>query len=294
MVQNPGVGRKLFIAFNYTFLIALSVLCLLPLVHVLSVSFSSSAAAMGGLVKLWPVHFTAAAYEYVLQKPEFLTALKVTLERVLLGVSLSMFLTILTAYPLAKERSRFRWRTGYAWVFVLTMLFHGGLIPWYMTIKSVGMLDSIWALVLPGAVPVFNVILLLNFYRGLPKELEESAFMDGAGHWTTLWRIYVPLSLPALATVGLFTIVSQWNSWFDGLILMNSPEKYPLQSYLRTIIVGQDLTMLTSTDLSLLQELSERTIKTSQIFLGALPIILAYPLLQRYFIKGIVMGSVKG
>ncbi|MET3849511.1 carbohydrate ABC transporter permease [Paenibacillus sp. OAE614] len=294
MVQKRGIGRTLFVAFNYTFLLGISVLCLLPLVHVLSVSFSSSAAAMGGLVKLWPVQFTPNAYEYVLKKPEFLTALWITLKRVVLGVSISMFLTILTAYPLAKEKSKFKWRTMYAWLLVLTMLFNGGLIPWYMTIKSLGMLDSIWALVLPGAVPVFNVILLLNFYRGLPKELEESAFMDGAGHWTTLWRIYAPLSLPALATIGLFTIVSHWNSWFDGLILMNSPENYPLQSYLRTIIVGQDLTMLTSTDLSLLQDLSEQTVKTAQIFLGALPIILVYPFLQRFFIKGIVMGSVKG
>ncbi|WP_145132664.1 carbohydrate ABC transporter permease [Paenibacillus sp. Y412MC10] len=294
MVQKRGIGRTLFVAFNYTFLLAISVLCLLPLVHVLSVSFSSSAAAMGGVVKLWPVQFTPNAYEYVLKKPEFLTALWITLKRVVLGVSISMFLTILTAYPLAKEKSKFKWRTMYAWLLVLTMLFNGGLIPWYMTIKSLGMLDSIWALVLPGAVPVFNVILLLNFYRGLPKELEESAFMDGAGHWTTLWRIYAPLSLPALATIGLFTIVSHWNSWFDGLILMNSPENYPLQSYLRTIIVGQDLTMLTSTDLSLLQDLSEQTVKTAQIFLGALPIILVYPFLQRFFIKGIVMGSVKG
>ncbi|MET3544524.1 putative aldouronate transport system permease protein [Paenibacillus favisporus] len=294
MVRKRGIGRTLFVAFNYTFLLAISVLCLLPLVHVLSVSFSSSAAAMGGLVKLWPVQFTPNAYEYVLKKPEFLTALWITLKRVVLGVSISMFLTILTAYPLAKEKSKFKWRTMYAWLLVLTMLFNGGLIPWYMTIKSLGMLDSIWALVLPGAVPVFNVILLLNFYRGLPKELEESAFMDGAGHWTTLWRIYAPLSLPALATIGLFTIVSHWNSWFDGLILMNSPENYPLQSYLRTIIVGQDLTMLTSTDLSLLQDLSEQTVKTAQIFLGALPIILVYPFLQRFFIKGIVMGSVKG
>lgn len=294
MVQKRGISRTLFIALNYTFLIAISILCLLPLIHVLAVSFSSSAAAMGGLVKLWPVQFTPSAYEYVLKKPEFLDALWITLKRVVLGVSISMFLTILTAYPLAKEKSKFRWRTLYAWLLVLTMLFNGGLIPWYMTIKSLGLLDSIWALVLPGAVPVFNVILLLNFYRGLPKELEESAFMDGAGHWTTLWRIYAPLSLPALATIGLFTIVGHWNSWFDGLILMNSPENYPLQSYLRTIIVGQDLTMLTSTDLSLLQDLSEQTIKTAQIFLGALPIILVYPFLQRFFIKGIVMGSVKG
>lgn len=294
MVRHSGAGRILFAVFNYTFLIGLAVLCLAPLVHVLAVSFSSSAAAMGGLVKLWPVQFTTSAYRFVLQKPEFLTALSITLKRVVLGTAISMFLTVLTAYPLAKEKAKFKWRTGYAWLFVITMLVHGGLIPWYMTIKSLGLLDSIWALVLPGAVPVFNVILLLNFYRGLPKELEESAFMDGAGHWTTLWRIYAPLSLPALATIGLFTIVGHWNSWFDGLILMNTPDNYPLQSYLRTIIVGQDLTMLTSTDLSLLNDISERTVKTAQIILGALPVLLAYPLLQRFFIKGIVLGSVKG
>lgn len=293
MVQNPGISRKLFIAFNYVFLIGLSILCIMPLIHVLAVSFSSSAAATGGLVKLWPVQFTTSAYKYAMQKPEFVAALYVSLKRLVLGTSISMFLTVLTAYPLSKEKHKFSWRTGYAWVMVLTMLFHGGLIPWYMTIKSLGLIDSIWALVLPGAVPVFNVILLLNFYRGLPKELEESAFMDGAGHWTTLWRIYVPLSMPALATIFLFTLVAQWNSWFDGLILMNNPENYPLQSYLRTIIVSNDLNMMTSTDLTLLQELSERTVKTSQIFLGVLPILMVYPFLQRFFVKGIVMGSVK-
>ncbi|MNR21163.1 Inner membrane ABC transporter permease protein YcjP [compost metagenome] len=154
-------------------------------------------------------------------------------------------------------------------------------------------MDTIWALVLPTAVPVFNVILLLNFFRSLPKELEEAAFIDGAGHWTTAWRIYVPLSLPALATTTLFATVSHWNSWFDGLIFMNSAEHYPLQSYLQTIVVQQDITKMAATDLSQLLNINEQTAKAAQIFLGALPILLVYPFLQRFFIKGIVMGSVK-
>lgn len=294
MRRKASMGRIVFLAANYVFLIGAAVVCLLPLLHVLSVSLSSSAAAMGGLVGLWPVQFTLSAYEYAIMKPEFLVSLGVTLKRAALGTAISMFLAILTAYPLAKEATRFKWRTLYAWFFVLTILFHGGLIPSYMTIKSLGLINSIWALVLPGAVAVFNIILLLNFYRGLPKELEESAFMDGAGHWTTLWRIYVPLSTPALATITLFTVVGHWNSWFDGLIYMNSPEKYPLQSYLRTIIIGKDAALLTSVDLTELQHLSERTIKASQIFLAALPILAVYPFLQRFFVKGIVMGSVKG
>jgi putative aldouronate transport system permease protein len=162
-----------------------------------------------------------------------------------------------------------------------------------MTIRMTGLLDSIWALVLPGAVPVFSVILLLNFFRGLPKEIEESAFMDGAGHWKVLWSIYVPLSMPALATIALFTLVGHWNSWFDGLILMNSPERYPLSSYLQTVVIDKTMTTMKGNDWMSLAQISDRTAKAAQIFLGALPILLVYPLLQKYFVKGIVLGSVK-
>jgi putative aldouronate transport system permease protein len=157
----------------------------------------------------------------------------------------------------------------------------------------VGLLNSIWALVLPSAVPVFNIILLLNFFRGLPKELEESAFMDGAGYWTVLWRIYVPISLPAMATVGLFTMVGHWNAWFDGLIYMSTPDQYPLASYLQTIIKGIDLTKMTGQDALTMAEVSDRTAKAAQIFVGTLPILLVYPFLQRFFVQGIVLGSVK-
>jgi putative aldouronate transport system permease protein len=294
MVEHPSGSRRLFIAFNYTFLLGLAVLCILPLINLLAISLSSSSAAAAGLVKLWPVDFTWRAYEFIVQKPEFIRSLGVTLQRVALGVSLNMLLVILVAYPLSKDSSVLKGRTIYAWIFVFTMLFSGGLIPLYMTIKALGLIDSIWALVLPHALPVFNILILLNFFRGLPKELEEASHIDGAGHWTVLWRIYVPLSTPSLATITLFSIVGQWNAWFDGIIFMNSPENYPLQSYLYTVISAVDTLLAGSVDLELLAEVSDRTAKSAQIFLGALPILLVYPFIQRFFMKGIVLGSVKG
>ncbi|MBM7569196.1 carbohydrate ABC transporter permease [Paenibacillus sacheonensis] len=292
--MKASVSYRLFNGLNITFLSLLSLICILPLVHVLALSFSNNSSAAAGLVKLWPVGFTTDAYRFILSKPAFLDSIVVTLQRVGLGTVVNLLLTLLVAYPLSKESSDFRFRTLYAWIFVFTILFNGGLIPWYMTIKWTGIMDTIWALILPGAVPVFNIILLLNFFRGLPKELDESASIDGGGHWTILWKIYVPLSTPALATITLFTIVWHWNSWFDGLILMKVPEHFPLSTYMQTILVHIDLTSMSGKDFEVLKDVSDRTAKASQIFLGALPIILAYPFLQRYFVKGIVLGSVKG
>ncbi|NOU62621.1 ABC transporter permease subunit [Paenibacillus sp. LMG 31461] len=296
MVDRYSWSRWLFVVLNYTFLILLAVLCFLPLIHVLAISLSSNLAVSAGLVKLWPKDLTFISYEFILRKSEFLLSLLVTLKRVLLGVAVNMLLTILAAYPLSKESSEFKGRTVYVWILVFTMLFSGGLIPLYMTVKTLGMLDSIWSLILPHALPVFNVVLLLNFFRGIPKELEEAAFIDGAGYMRILWKVYVPLSMPSIATLTLFATVGHWNAWFDGLIFMNSPANYPLQSYLYTIVNNVDAIMgnLDLVNIKLYEEVSSRTAKAAQIFLGALPILLLYPFLQRFFIKGIVVGSVKG
>ena len=231
-----------------------------------------------------------------MSKSEFLDSLVVSLKRVVLGGSINMFLTILSAYPLSKEKRELRARNFYSWFFIITILFNGGLIPFYMTVKELGIIDSIWALVLPGAVPVFNVLLLMNFFRQLPREIEESVFLDGASHWINLWKIKVPLSMPAIATLVLFTTVGHWNAWFDGLILMNHPENYPLQSYLQTIVttIEQRLNNMSSEDVKILSVINDRTTKSAQIFLAALPILSIYPFLQRYFMAGIVLGSVKG
>lgn len=279
---------------NTILLISVALLCILPLIHIVAVSFSSSAAASAGYVKLWPVDFTFASYHYTASRNEFWASMLVSLKRISIGTPLNLLLTILIAYPLSKETHSFRLRIIYAWIFFLTMLFNGGLIPWYITVKEYGLLDSIWALVLPSAVPVFSVILLLNFFREIPKELEEAAHMDGAGHWKILWIIFVPISKPALATLALFSLVEHWNSWFDGLLLMGNPANYPLQSYIQTIVIQQNLSNVSRDDMLNLALISDRTLKASQIFLGSLPIIMAYPFLQKYFVKGIVLGSVKG
>jgi len=288
---------RIFDIFNYTFLIIVTFLCLFPIIHVLALSFSSSTAAATGMVKLWPVGFNLKSYAYAIEKPEFITSFGISLQRVVAGAAINMFLTILAAYALSKEKKEFPMRDIYAWFFFITILFSGGLIPWYMTVKAVGLIDKIWALIIPGAVPVFNVIILLNFFRQLPKEINESAFIDGAGHWTVLWKIFVPLSTPALATILLFTSVSHWNSWFDGLIFMNSPKNYPLQSYLQTVVIQRNFSSFanaTKEELETLSIISDRTTKAAQIFIAVFPILCIYPFLQKYFTKGIVLGSVKG
>lgn len=293
MRHNQAFRIDFFNLFNMLFLAFLGLICLLPFVHILAISFSSNTAAVSGMVRFWPIDFTLKSYAYVLQKQEFLTSLIIALERVALGTVINMTLTVLTAYPLSKEVRAFRYRTVFAWFFVFTILFNGGLIPWYITISKLGMINSILALVLPGAVQVFHVILTLNFFRALPKEMEEAAFADGAGHWSVLFRIFIPVSVPVLATVLLFTMVNHWNAWFDGLILMNSPSKYPLQTYLYNIIVRSNFNLIDPTDMKQLMDINERTVKAAQIIVGALPILLVYPFLQKYFMKGIILGSVK-
>ncbi|HZG57817.1 carbohydrate ABC transporter permease [Paenibacillus sp.] len=278
----------------YVLLTALSVLCLLPLLNVLSISLSSASAIQAGKVAFLPVELTGRAYAFVARKEAFLTSIAVSAERVLLGLAINMLLTVLVAYPLSKESAQFAFRTGYAWLFVFTMLFSGGLVPSYILVKELGLLNTLWALVLPGAVPVFNVILMLNFFRALPKALLEAAFMDGCGHWKLLWRIVVPLSLPSMATVGLFTIVGHWNEWFAGILFMNDSAQYPLASYLQTVVVQMDFSKITNIDDAIyMQSLDDRAVRAAQIFLGALPVLIVYPLLQRYFMTGIVLGSVK-
>lgn len=294
MVKEKSWGRQMFTIANYLFLSLFSLACLLPILHVFAVSLSSNTAAMAGIVKFWPVDFSLIAYTFALGKPLFIGSILVSLKRVVLGTVINMTLTLLIAYPLSKENSSFRWRTAYAWFFAFTMFFGGGLIPNYLVVQHLGLIDTIWALVLPGAVQVFSVVLMLNFFRVLPREIEESAYMDGAGHFTILTRIFIPASLPAMATLTLFAVVFHWNSWFDGIIYMNSPENYPLQSYLKTIIVKLDPSFMSTDDVELMKSLSEETLKSAQIFLGAIPVLIIYPFLQRYFVKGIVLGSVKG
>ena len=288
---------KVFDAINYIILTIIALLCIFPIINVLAISFSSSTQAAMGTVSFWPKDFTTAAYEYALSKPQFSRSFIISVVRVVLGVSVQMFFTVLAAYPLSKNTREFRMRNIYIWFFFITTMISGGMIPTYMVVKETGLMDTIWALIIPGAVPVFNIILLLNFFRQLPQELYESALMDGAGHMTILFKVYLPLSLPSLATLTLFTAVGHWNSWFDGMIYMSSQANYPLQTYLQSLMVVKDVntTQLVSKDEMLqLAALSDKTVRAAQIFIATLPILMVYPFVQRFFMKGLVIGSVKG
>lgn len=286
------LGRRIFIVFNYIFLVLTAIICIFPMLHILAVSFSSNTAVDSGTVIAWPKGFQLDAYELVMGNAKFYAAFWMSVKRTVIGVGVNMLVTMLAAYPLSMNKQKFPGRDLYVWYFLVAMLFSGGLIPTYLIIKETGLLDTIWALILPGAVPVFNVILLQNFIKELPVEISESASIDGAGYWTILRKMILPLSKPVLATLVLFCAVTHWNAWFDGLLYMNRPENYPLQSYLQTIVV--EINYEAITDISMIADVSQKNSKSAQIIIAMIPILLIYPFLQKYFTKGIVMGSVKG
>lgn len=294
MLTQKTTGEKVFSVFNVIILLAIALTCLLPFLNVLAISLSSNAMASSGAVTFLPKGFTLSSYQFLLTKGAFWAAFGVSIKRVVLGVVLNMLITIITAYPLSKASARFPGRSIYLWYFFFTMLFSGGLVPGYMLINELGLMDSIWALILPSTVPVWNIILMLNFFRTIPTEMEEAAYMDGAGHLRILFQIYVPCSLPSIATLTLFCTVGHWNAWFDGLLYMNRPENYPLQSYLQTIFVDIQSMGVSSDNYDLIRELSDRTLKSAQIILATVPILAVYPFLQKYFVSGLTLGSVKG
>ncbi|MCA0755456.1 carbohydrate ABC transporter permease [Paenibacillus sp. N4] len=285
-------GYRAFSIFNHLFMIILSLLCILPLMHVLAVSFSGKSAATANIVNLWPVDFTLESYEKTIDNPAFIRALLYSVYRTLLGTAIGMGVIIFAGYALSKRNAAFKSRNVYMWFFVFTMLFSGGLVPGYILITNLNLINTIWALVLPSALSVYNMILLMNFFRTIPAELEEAALIDGAGLFRILFSIHLPVSMPALATITLFTLVGHWNSWFDGLIYMMDTKKYPLATFLQTVVVQQDFSKM-SINPQDMENLSQRTVKAAQIFIGALPILLVYPFLQKYFVKGIVLGAVK-
>jgi putative aldouronate transport system permease protein len=288
-MRRTSVSRKIFVVCNTVFLVAMALLCLLPLINLLAISLSGKSAANSGLVTFWPVDFTTLAYVKTFQNHNFVRSLLISVARTVVATIVSMFVITTAGYALSKD---FRGRTPLMWFFVFTMLFGGGLIPTYIVNTSLGLKNNFLVYILPGAFSCYNLILIMNFFRSIPKALEEAALIDGASFFTVLWKIFLPLSTPGLATVALFIMVGNWNEWFTGILYMSDTKNYPLASFLQVIVVQgnqQDLAL----DPESAAAMSERTIKAAQVFIGALPILLVYPFLQKYFVKGIVMGAVK-
>lgn len=284
---------SIFSLCNGILLCAMAVMGIIPFVHMISVAFSGPEVSAANLVSFWPIDFNIKAFIKVFADDQFVRSTIISMIRVVGGTLITMLLTIVTAYPLSLSDREFPGRKIYVVYMMIVMLFTGGLIPNYILITRMGLTNTIWALIIPGAIPVFNVIVLLNFYRGLPKELRESAKVDGADDFKCLLKIYIPLSKPSLATLTMFCIIGHWNAWFDGILYMRERVKYPLQTYIQTFLAS----LSESKSLEAAAEqlaVSDRSLMYAYIALACVPILIVYPLLSRHVKSGLVLGSVKG
>ena len=294
MVEERTIISKFYNGFNIFLIILLTLLCILPVWYTLVVSISDRAAVAAGEVFLLPKGINFASYQTIIDDKQFFKSFFISVQRVIYGAAITFVVVLFMAYPLSKSTKEFKFRNIFMWLLIFCMLFSGGMVPWFMTMKSLGLINSIWGLVLGGGLPVFNVILVMNFFRNLPKEMEESALIDGAGPWRILFGIFLPLSTPVMATILIFTIVGHWNEFFQALILMTKNENYPLQSYIRQVTANVDLTKLDAESVKRLTSLSNQTLNAAKIFISMLPLLIIYPFFQKYFVKGITLGSVKG
>ena len=294
MKKYKSWKRRLFDAVVVLLLIILGLSCLVPLLHVLALSLSSKNAAISGKVYLWPEELTFTPYKMLITDNRYLRALAVSFERVFLGGSINLVMTVITAFVMSQEEKDFPARKYYMWILLFAMLFGANMVPWYFMIKATGLMNTIWALVIPGALPIYNAVLVMNFFRNLPKEIKESALLDGVNPVQMLVRIYLPLSLPALATVTVFSVVGHWNDFFNGMLLINSPQKVPLQTYIQSLTINTmetSNTSLTPEELAALSSL--KTFNAAKIIVAALPIVIFYPFMQKFFVSGLTLGSVK-
>jgi len=294
-VESKTLFYKAGMGLIHVIVIAMMLACLLPLWNIVMISFSAAEAVDANLVGLFPVRFTLRAYEKLFSDTQFWRSFLISVERVLLALAFNMILTALMAYPLSKTKRQFKMRGFYINLMIFAMLFSGGLIPSFLNIRRLGLLNTVWSLVLPGAVPIFSVILLVNFFRGIPRSLEEAAVIDGLNPLQILLKIFLPCSKAAVATIALFSIVGTWNDFFSGLIYIRTKANYPLMTYIQSLNV--DLVAIAKTgDVNALRaamEVSMRNLNAAKIIAAVIPLLCIYPLLQKYFITGIVVGSVK-
>lgn len=280
----------------YVTICVFAISCLIPILNTIAISMSDKTSAALGQVYFLPKNFNIEAYKEILKDNRFFTAFGVSVERVIIGTILNTFLSILMAYPLSKSPEEFPMRNFYMWFMVITMLFYGGLVPSFLLVKELNLLDTMWALVLPGAVNVFNTIILINFFKGIPKSLEEAAVVDGANPLFILFKIFVPLSKAAIATIALFAAVYHWNSFFDGKIYINSPLKIPLQTYIQSLtftISVSAMQNMSPDEIIRKLKMSDLTFSAAKAIISMIPIIAVYPFVQKYFVTGIVLGAVK-
>ena len=287
-----SVGSRIFDVLIYVILIVVGLLCLLPFLHVAAKSFSSNGAVISQRVFFLPVEFTLDGYKMVIQDPSMMRSLWITILVTVGFTILGMVLSILAAYPLTKKA--LKGRVFFAFLYMFTMYFGGGLIPEYLLMNDLKMLNTVWSLILPLSFSAYNIIILRSFMESsIPDSLEEAAFLDGASYWGVLIRVVLPLSTPVLATLCLFFAVGRWNAYADALYYISTSRLYPLQLKLY-YLMGMASDAATLAEGGSTTYVTGEVIKATCVMFATLPIIILYPFLQRYFVTGIMIGAVKG
>ncbi|WP_240416000.1 carbohydrate ABC transporter permease [Paenibacillus periandrae] len=274
------------------FLTGVAITCLVPFLYMIALSLSSNNAIISQKVALWPVDFTIETYKTILNDIEMIYTLGYTIVLTILYTIICMFLTICAAYPLTKKR--LKGRSFFLTILVFTMYFSGGLIPSYILVKNLLMINTIWSLVLPGAMSVFNLIILKTFFSSLPESLEESASIDGCNELGILVRIVLPLSLPAIATLSLFYAVDRWNGFQDALFYITDKNLYPMQLKLYQIITANQQLDAQQGEGSMGAFIVPESLKAASVMFATIPILVVYPKLQKYFVDGVMTGAIKG
>ncbi|WP_248929155.1 carbohydrate ABC transporter permease [Paenibacillus hamazuiensis] len=290
MTYDKTWSNRIFDGVNYTLLTLIGLVCIIPFIYVLAVSFTAPhIVAQGGFI-LYPKEISLSAYKYIFSTNTLVRSLGVSVYVTVVGTLINLVFTSLLAYPLS--RPHLKGRSLMLLAVLFTMLFNGGLIPTYYVVKSLGMIDSLWSLMIPSAISAFNLIVLKNFFQQIPDGLEDSAKIDGCNDLGILFRIVIPLSLPAIATFGLFYAVDHWNKFFSAVMYINTNTKWPIQVVLREIVINAS-SRIGDTNIEEMN-IQPLTIKMAVIVFATLPIIAVYPFLQKHFAKGVMLGSVKG
>ena len=292
-IYKKTIGEHVFDNFNRIFMIFMMIITLYPFMYVVFASFSvpQEFLAHSGVL-LRPLGFSTSSYTSVIRNPNILTGYANTLFVVFVGTACNVFITSLGAYVLS--RKNLMWKGVLMFLCVLTMYISGGLIPGYLVVQGLHLINSRWALVLPGLISTYNLIVMRTAFLGIPESLEESARIEGAGDYTILFKIIIPLSIPTMAVIALFYGVSHWNSWFNAMIYLPDKTKHPLQLVLRDILINAQTSEMTVDDAFSDRYAASQTVKYATIVVATVPILFLYPFLQKYFVKGVMVGAIKG
>ncbi|MBQ8300619.1 MAG: carbohydrate ABC transporter permease [Clostridia bacterium] len=298
MVKDNSFSSKLLDVIIYVSLIFLMIVTLYPIIYIFSVSVSSTTAYESGRVFFLPVEFNLEAYRIIFEAGTIPRSFVNSVIYTITYTAVSLLLTTTMAYPLSRSKERVAFKGFFSKLVVFTMFFNAGIIPNYLVVRGLGLMDSMWALILPTSITTYNLVVMRSFFEGIPADLEEAAFIDGANEITVFWKIMLPLSKAALATVGLFYGVSMWNQWFNAMLYLQDSDKYPLQLIIRQIIMQNQMAaeLAAMGDTSMMTESTTNSVslKYATLFLSVLPMLAVYPFIQKYFVKGVMVGSVKG